>query len=136
MVKPSKEVKAEKWIVNLQPKKPKMDKEQEPPLTRTQKRRLQQRRTKGKIKGIMAMFEQSKRIERKLVRSSINSPKPEQATELSKELHKMVAKPTKELNVEAILAKPTEFIREGEYSENLLDNLLNNDNLLDDLQDD
>ena len=35
-----------------------------------------------------------------------------------------------------LLAKPTEFIQGGEYSKNLLDDLLNNDDLLDDLKDD
>ena len=53
-----------------------------------------------------------------------------------KDLDKIVVELTKELNVEALLAKPTEFIRECEYLENLLDDLLNNDDLLDELQDD
>ena len=35
-----------------------------------------------------------------------------------------------------MLTEPTEFIRGNEYSENLLDDLLNNDDLLDELQDD
>ena len=47
-----------------------------------------------------------------------------------------MAKLTEELDIEALLAKSTEFIREGEYSENMLNDLLNNDDLLDDLQDD
>ena len=38
-----------------------------------------------------------------------------------------------ELDVEALLAKPIEIIKEGECSENLLDDLLTNDDLLDDL---
>ena len=41
-----------------------------------------------------------------------------------------------ELDIEALLAGPIEFIREDEYSENLLDDLLNNDDLLDEFQDD
>ena len=45
----------------------------------------------------------------------------------------MVVKRIKELNVEALLAEPIEFIRESEYSKNLLDDLLNNDDLLNDL---
>ena len=88
------------------------------------------------MKGMVAILEQSKKIERKLVKSPINAPKLAQANELSRELNKMVAEATEELDVEALLAKPIEFIREGEYSENLLDDLLNNDDLLDDLQDD
>ena len=47
-----------------------------------------------------------------------------------------MAKLTEELDIEALWAEPTEFIREDEYSENMLDDLLNNDDLLDDLQDD
>ena len=46
-----------------------------------------------------------------------------------------MAKPIKKLDVEALLVEPTEFVQEGEYSETLLDYLLNNDDLLDDLQD-
>ena len=45
----------------------------------------------------MAMLEQSKRIERKLVKPSIMTLKSDQATELSKELDKMVVEPTNEL---------------------------------------
>ena len=55
---------------------------------------------------------------------------------MSKDLDKMVVEPIEELNVEALLAEPKEFIRESEYLKNLLDDLLNNDDLLDDLQDD
>ena len=77
------------------------------------------------------MLEQSKKIEREPVR--ITTPKLEQPTELSKDLDKMVAELIKELDVEALLAKPMVFIQEGEYSKNLLDDLLNNDDLLDDL---
>ena len=44
------------------------------------------------------------------------SQKAAQATELSKDLDKMVAEPTEELDVEALLVESTEFIREGEYS--------------------
>ena len=55
---------------------------------------------------------------------------------MSKELNKIVVEPTKELDIEALLAEPTEFIHESEYSENLLDDLLNNDDLLDNLQHD
>ena len=47
----------------------------------------------------------------------------------------MVAELIEELDVEGLLAEPTEFIKEGEYSENLLDDLLNNDDLLDEFQD-
>ena len=82
------------------------------------------------------MLEQSKRIEREPVKSPITTLKLEQATELSKELDKMIAELIKELDVEALLAESIEFIQESEYSENLLDDLLNNDDLLDDLQDD
>ena len=46
----------------------------------------------------------------------------------------MVAELTEELDVMALLAESVEFIRECEYSKNLLDDLLNNDDLLDDLQ--
>ena len=42
----------------------------------------------------MAMHEQSKKIERETMKSLITTPKPEQATELSKDLDKMVAEPT------------------------------------------
>ena len=38
-----------------------------------------------------------------------------------------------ELDVKDLLVEPTEFIREAEYSKNLLDDLLNNDDLLGDL---
>ena len=68
--------------------------------------------------------------------SPTNTTKPVQATYLSRELNKMVAESTYGLDVEVLLAEPTEFIREGEYSENILDDLLNNNDLLDDLQDD
>ena len=84
----------------------------------------------------MAMLEQFRRIERELVTSPITNLKIKQAIELSKELDKMVAELTEKLDVEALLAEPTEFIREGEYLENMLDDFLNNDDLLDDLQDD
>ena len=82
------------------------------------------------------MLEQSKNVERVHVKSLTTTPKPEQVIELSIDLDKMVAELTEELDVEALLAEPTEFIRENEYSENLLDDLLNNDDLLDKLQDD
>ena len=59
------------------------------------------------------------------------SKKIERTTELSKDLVKMVAELIEELNVKALLAEPIEFIRECEYSENMLDDLLNNDDLLD-----
>ena len=94
------------------------------------------KRTKEKIKGIMAMLKQSKKIERELIRSSITTPKLERAIELSEHLDKMVVDPTEELDVKALLVEPTKFIREGEYLENLLDDLLSNDDLLDELQDD
>ena len=81
----------------------------------------------------MAMLEKSKKIEREPVKSLITTPKPEQAIELSKDLDKMVAQPMEELDVEGLLAKPIEIIKEGECSENLLDDLLTNDDLLDDL---
>ena len=84
----------------------------------------------------MAMLEQFRRIDRELVTSPITTLKIKQAIELSKELDKMAAEPTEKLDVEALLAEPTEFIREGEYLENMLDDFLNNDDLLDDLQDD
>ena len=82
------------------------------------------------------MLEQSKTIEREPVKSPITTPKPTQTIELSKELNKMVAELTEELDVEDLLAEPTKFIREGEYLKNMLDDLLNNDDLLDDFQDD
>ena len=84
----------------------------------------------------MAILEQSKRIEKEPMTFPITNLKLKQAIELSNELDKMVAKPIEELDVEALLAKPTEFIQGGEYSKNLLDDLLNNDDLLDDLKDD
>ena len=62
--------------------------------------------------------------------------KLELITELSKDLDQMVAKQTDELVVEALLAKAIKFILEGEYLENLLDDLLNNNDLLDKLHDD
>ena len=84
----------------------------------------------------MAMLEQSKRIEIEPVKNLVTTSKLEQATELSKELDKIVVKPIEELDIEDLLAEPTEFVRKGEYSKNLLHDLLNNDDLLDDLQDD
>ena len=63
----------------------------------------------------------------------ITIPKLEQVTQLSKELDEMNVESTEELDVETSLAEPMEFIREGEYSENLLDCLLGNDDLLDEL---
>lgn len=48
----------------------------------------------------------------------------------------MVAERIEELDVEAFLVEPTEFIREDEYLENLLDGLLNNNDVLDKFQDD
>lgn len=48
----------------------------------------------------------------------------------------MIVEPTNKLDVEAMLAEPIEFIKEDEYSKNLLDVLLNNDDLLDEFQDD
>ena len=48
-----------------------------------------------------------------------------------KDLDKIVAKPTYELDVKAVLVEPTEFIREDKYSKNILDDLLNHDNLSD-----
>ena len=82
------------------------------------------------------MLEQSKKVARKQVTSLITTPKPEQATELSNDLDKMVVESTEELDVEALLMEPTKFIRGGEYLENLLDDLLNNYELLDEFQDD
>ena len=70
------------------------------------------------------------------MKSPITTPKLEQATELPKNFDKMVAEPIEELDVKALLAEPIELIREGEYLENLLDDLLNNDDLFDELQDD
>ena len=46
----------------------------------------------------------------------------------------MVAKLTKELDVEALLADSKKFIREDEYLENWLDDLLNNNDLLDEFR--
>ena len=80
----------------------------------------------------MAILEQFRHIEREQVQSPTTAPKLEPITKLSRDLDKMVAKPTDKLDVEALLAEPIEFIREGEYSENLLDDLLNNDDILDD----
>ena len=68
------------------------------------------------MRGIVAILEQSKKIERKPIKPPINAPKSAQATELSRELNKMVAEPTEELDVATLLAKPTKFIREDEYS--------------------
>ena len=48
----------------------------------------------------------------------------------------MVAESTDELDIEAFFTKPTKFIREDKYLENLLDDLVKNDHLLDELQDD
>ena len=62
------------------------------------------------------MLEQSHKIEKELVKSLITTPKSEQATKLSNDLDKMVAKLIKELDVETLLIEPIEFIREGEYS--------------------
>ena len=47
----------------------------------------------------------------------------------------MIIELTDELDVEAMLTEPTEFICEDEYSKNSLDDLLNNDDLLDKFQD-
>ena len=58
----------------------------------------------------MAMLEQPKKIERKSVKSKITTSKLEQPIELSKELDKMVAELIEELDVEALLEEPTEFI--------------------------
>ena len=58
----------------------------------------------------MAMLEQSKKVERELMKSPIATPKSKQATELSKDLDKMVAEPTKEQDVEALPTEPTEFM--------------------------
>ena len=82
------------------------------------------------------MLQQFKNVERKQVKSPITTPKPKQVIELSKDLDKMVAEPMEELDIEALLAGPIEFIREDEYSENLLDDLLNHHDLLDVFQDD
>ena len=84
----------------------------------------------------MTILVQSKRVEREQVKSPVTTPKLEQATELPKNFDKMVAEPIEELDVKALLAEPIKFIREGEYPENLLDDLLDNDDLLDELQDD
>ena len=51
------------------------------------------------MKGIMAMLEQSKKVEREQVKSPITTPKPKQITELSRDLDKMVVKPTKFIRV-------------------------------------
>ena len=58
----------------------------------------------------MAILEQSKRIERKPLKSPITTLKLKQATELSKELDKLVIESTEELDVEALQAEPIEFI--------------------------
>ena len=63
----------------------------------------------------------------------ITIPKSEHITELPKELDEMNVESMEELDVRTLLAEPTEFIREGEYLENLLDYLLGNDDLLDEL---
>ena len=62
------------------------------------------------------MLKQSKTVEREQVKSPITTPKPEQVIELFKDLDKMVAEPTEELDVEALLAEPTKFIKKDEYS--------------------
>ena len=62
----------------------------------------------------MAMLEQSRHIEREQVNSLITTSKPEPITELFRDLDKMIAKPTDELDVKAMLAKPTEFIQKDE----------------------
>ena len=82
------------------------------------------------------MLEQSKNVEKEQVKSPTTILNPEQVTELSKDLDKIVAKLMEELDVEALLAEPTEFIKEDEYSENLLDDFLNNNDLLDEFHDD
>ena len=79
----------------------------------------------------MAILEQSKTVERKEVKSPITTLKPEQVTELSRGLDKIVAEMTEKLDIKALLTEPTGFIREDEYLESLLDDLLNNDDLLD-----
>ena len=91
--------------------------------------------TKEKMKGIMAMLEQFKHIEREQVQSLIITPKLKPIIELSRDLDKIVAELTDEFDVEALLAERSEFIREDEYSENLLDDLHNTDDLLNELQD-
>lgn len=48
----------------------------------------------------------------------------------------MITELIDELYMEAMLAEPTEFIWVDEYSINLLDDLLNNDDLLDEFQGD
>ena len=45
----------------------------------------------------------------------------------------MATEPSEEFDVKALLAEPIEFIRENEYFENMLDDLLNNNDLLDEL---
>ena len=55
---------------------------------------------------------------------------------MSRDLDKMVAKMMEELDVEALLDKPTEFIKEDECSKILLYNLLNDDDLLNEYKDD
>ena len=72
MIKSRKEVKIDKWIVNQPPEK---RKEQKSTLTRTQKKRLQRKRTKERMKGMVAILEQSKKIKREPMKSPINAPK-------------------------------------------------------------
>ena len=45
------------------------------------------------------------------MKSPITTPKPEQATKLSKDLDKIVAEPMEELDIEALLTKLIGFIR-------------------------
>ena len=70
------------------------------------------------------------------MQSPTKIPKPKPVTKLSRNLDKMVVKLIEELDVEALLVESTKYIKKGEYSENLLDDLLNNDDLLDEFQDD
>ena len=88
------------------------------------------------MKRIMAMLEQTKHVEKEPLQSPELPPTLEPVNRLFEDLDKMIVEPIDELDVQAMLAKPIEFIKEDEYSENLLDDLLNNDDLLDELQDD
>ena len=59
----------------------------------------------------MICSSQSKKAEREQMKSPITTPKPEQATKLSKDLDKIVAEPMEELDIEALLTKLIGFIR-------------------------
>ena len=79
----------------------------------------------------MTVLEQLKQAKEDLVKSLELLPKLEPIIGLSEDQDKIITEWIDDLNMEAMLTKPTKFIREDEYLENLLDDLLNNDDILD-----